>query len=88
VIRSERHRTEHIGWLRAGMLVPALAPAARTFLAGEQLTIADLSVAGMMTYARVARFPFAALPAIARWYGRIEALDAWRATEVEPSKAA
>jgi glutathione S-transferase len=73
-------------------LAPLLAELERTlaaqpYLAGHALTIADLSVAGMATYFRAAGFPFASHPALARWHERIEALDAWRATEVEPWRA-
>jgi glutathione S-transferase len=55
----------------------------RPFIGGEELTVADFSVAGMMTYARAARFPFATYPGIAKWYTRMEALPAWRATKDE-----
>jgi glutathione S-transferase len=73
-------------------LAPLLAELERTlaaqpFLAGEALTIADLSVAGMATYLRAAGFPFASHPAFARWYERIEALEAWRSTEADPWRA-
>jgi len=50
------------------------------FLAGARLTLADFSVAGMLTYFRAARFPFAAHPRLRGWYERIEALESWRAT--------
>jgi glutathione S-transferase len=56
---------------------------ARPFVCGE-LTIADFALAGMMTYARAAAFPFDDTPALAAWYRRIESLDAWRATAVAP----
>jgi glutathione S-transferase len=52
----------------------------QSFLAGEELTIADFSVAGMTTYFRAADFPFHTYPAVSRWYDRIEALDSWRET--------
>lgn len=52
----------------------------RAFLTGDALTLADFSVAGMLTYFRAAGFPFAAFPGLAAWYGRIEALPAWRAS--------
>jgi glutathione S-transferase len=65
----------------AGLLDAHLA--GRAFLCGE-LTLADLSVAGMMTYARAAAFPFGRFPHIAVWYERIEALPAWQATAVAP----
>jgi len=56
----------------------------RAFLVGDALTIADFSVAGMMTYARVGRFPFDAYPHIGAWYARIEELEAWRASATAP----
>jgi glutathione S-transferase len=59
--------------------------AKRVCLAGTgELTVADFAVAGMMTYSRATRFPFAKYANVARWYERIEALPAWRATEVDP----
>jgi len=57
--------------------------AGRSFFVGERLTIADLSVAGMMTYARAAAFPWDSYPGLAAWYARIERLEGWRATAVE-----
>jgi glutathione S-transferase len=58
--------------------------ASRRVLVGDHLTLADFAVAGMMTYARAAAFPFDAFPHIAKWYGRIEALDAWKTTAAGP----
>lgn len=57
--------------------------ATRPFLTGETITIADFSVAGMMTYFRTAQFPFRKTPFLTGWYSRIEALDAWRTTETQ-----
>ena len=57
---------------------------ARRFLAGDEITLADFSVAGMMTYARPAGFPFEAFPRLDEWYARIEELEAWRATAAGP----
>lgn len=54
--------------------------AGREFLRGSALTIADLSVAGMTTYFRHAGFPSRDWPALSRWIGRVESLDAWRAS--------
>ncbi len=51
------------------------------FLAGESLTIADLSVTGMMMYFRFAAFEFDFYPAIKNWYDYIEALPSWKKTE-------
>ena len=50
------------------------------YLVGNGLTIADLSVAGMMTYFRFAGFPFERFPSIAKWFNKIEALPAWEQT--------
>jgi glutathione S-transferase len=51
------------------------------FLTGESLSIADFSVAGMMTYFRAANFPFEKTPFLSARYARVEALDAWQSTE-------
>lgn len=56
----------------------------RAHLVEGALTLADFSVAGMMTYARKASFPFDAYPNIARWYAGVEALESWRSSAVEP----
>jgi glutathione S-transferase len=56
----------------------------RRYLVGDGLTLADFCVAGMMTYADAAQFPFAALPGIAAWYERVASLPAWRATAEGP----
>ncbi len=56
----------------------------RRFLCLGRVTLADFSVAAMLTYARAARFPFDVLPSIGQWYRTMEALDAWQATAVEP----
>ncbi|MBA3545929.1 MAG: glutathione S-transferase family protein [Nannocystis sp.] len=56
----------------------------RPFIGGLELTIADFSIAGMMTYARACDFPFQTYPNIAKWYARIEALPAWQKTATMP----
>jgi glutathione S-transferase len=58
--------------------------AARRWIGGDELGLADFSVAGMMTYARATGFPFPAHPHVARWYAAVESLDAWRATAAGP----
>jgi glutathione S-transferase len=52
-----------------------------SFLVGDELSIADLSVAGMMTYFRFVEFPFNDFPPLNEWYKRIESLDAWKKSE-------
>ncbi len=56
----------------------------QAFLVAPWPTLADFSVAGMMTYARAAGFPFAAFPRIAAWYARMEAMASWQATAEGP----
>lgn len=58
--------------------------AQRAFLVGDELTIADLAVAGMTTYFRATGFPAERYPHIAAWCGRLDAVDAWRETATEP----
>lgn len=49
----------------------------RPFVAGGELSIADFAVAGMMIYARAARFPFELYPGIATWLQALERDTAW-----------
>jgi glutathione S-transferase len=56
------------------------ALSASPFLVGEEATIADFAVAGMVTYFPIASFPFKEHPPFMDWYARVEALDGWRAT--------
>ena len=53
------------------------------FLALEEITIADFSVAGMMTYFKSAEFPFETYPNLHRWYSDLNSIDAWRTTGTE-----
>jgi glutathione S-transferase len=51
------------------------------FMVDNQLSIADFSIAGMMTYFRFGDFPFNRFPHLNRWYETIENLDAWKNTQ-------
>lgn len=53
----------------------------KQFLVNNQFSIADISVAAMMTYFRFAKFPFNEFSALRDWYEHIESLDAWKITE-------
>jgi glutathione S-transferase len=55
----------------------------RAFVVGDRVSIADWSLAGMMTYTAVAPLP-AGHAHVAAWYARVAALPAWRATAVAP----
>jgi glutathione S-transferase len=54
--------------------------AKRAYLAGDRLTVADLSVASGFTYAVLAAFPLERYEQVRRWLGTIEALAVWRHT--------
>jgi glutathione S-transferase len=50
----------------------------RAWLAGDALTIADFSVAGLVPSAERMQLPVKNFPEIARWYDALAALPAWR----------
>lgn len=56
----------------------------RPFIVGEAITLADFAVAAMMMYVHPAKFPFGVFANIGAWYGRIEDLEAWKATAAGP----
>lgn len=60
----------------AGVLNGHLAN--REYLAGEGLTLADISVGIWTAYADSARLPLDAYAHIKRWYKRLESLAAWQ----------
>ena len=53
------------------------------YLVGDELSIADFSVAAMTTYFRATHFPFHQYPNINRWYNTLSDLPAWVSTEHE-----
>lgn len=55
--------------------------AARTWISGEALTVADLSLAATLMYRVPAQLPIDAYQNVLALVGRVEALDAWKATE-------
>ena len=55
----------------------------RTYLVDNTLTLADFSVAAMMTYFQVGQFPFIRYPAVTRWYESLSSLAAWQQTAVK-----
>ena len=54
----------------------------REWLVGDRLTIADFAVGTPMVMAEVARYPAAPYPEIARWYGALASLPAWKSAIV------
>ena len=52
----------------------------RTYVVGDALTIADLTLAATLSNAHRAELPVAEFPNIEAWLGRISALDGWKKT--------
>lgn len=57
----------------------------RAWLVGSGLTLADVSVAPLLMYGETAKYPLADYPNIRNWFGKIQQLPEWIATE--PPKA-
>jgi glutathione S-transferase len=50
----------------------------RKYLLGDQLTIADFSMAATLPYAEELKIPLGEFPQVQRWHDRLNELDAWR----------
>jgi len=62
--------------------------AKQPYLVGNDITLADFSVAAPLFYAERAGFPMANYPHIREWFGRVSALPCWRDTAPQPVAAA
>jgi glutathione S-transferase len=56
----------------------------RAFLLGDDVTLADFVVAGAATYVERGRIPFDDHPHVKAWWGRLNAIPAWRGTMPGP----
>jgi glutathione S-transferase len=54
--------------------------AGKSYLVGNAVTIADLTLAASLMYAKQTEIPLAEFPNVEAWFGRITALDAWKKT--------
>jgi glutathione S-transferase len=54
--------------------------AGRTYVVGNQLTVADLTLASSLMYAAQTEAPLAEFPNVQAWHARITALDGWKKT--------
>jgi glutathione S-transferase len=52
----------------------------RPYIAGDRLTVADISIGAPLNLARPAGIPFDQYPNIRRWYATLAELPAWRKT--------
>ena len=50
----------------------------RRWVAGDALTVADISIGAPMVYAAPAEYPVAGCKEIGRWYGALSELPAWK----------
>jgi glutathione S-transferase len=50
----------------------------KSYVVGDQLTLADLTLASSLMYAKQTEVPVAELPHVQAWFSRISALDAWK----------
>ena len=50
----------------------------RQYVVGNSLTLADLTLASSMMYAKQTEVPVADFPNVERWFSRIAALDGWK----------
>jgi glutathione S-transferase len=55
--------------------------AGRTWLAGDEMTLADIAVATPLMMTKLARLPLRPYQNIQAWYARVQELPAWKATE-------
>ena len=53
----------------------------RTYVVGDALTLADLSLATSLMYEKMLELPVAEFPNVEAWLGRITALEAWKKTD-------
>ena len=54
----------------------------RRFIAGETLTLADVAIAPTLMYSDMAKLPIAGRDHLARWFGEMRELDAWKKTDL------
>lgn len=53
---------------------------ANQWVCGDQMTIADFSLAAPLMYAEPCQIPVADFPHVAAWFGRVQETDAWKST--------
>jgi glutathione S-transferase len=63
----------------AGVLDATLAKS--RYVCGETLTLADYAISAVLMYLQPAKLPMADHGNVMRWFGEIQATEAWKATE-------
>ena len=54
----------------------------KSWVSQDALTLADLALATPLMSAERARLPLREYPRVLEWFGRVQALDAWRKTDL------
>ena len=49
-----------------------------TYVVGDALTVADLTIASTLMYAKQTDVPLGEFPNVAQWFARLTEMDAWR----------
>ena len=57
--------------------------AQRSWLSGDDVTLADFAVAAPLMYSEAVRLPLAQYQHIQAWFARVRQLRAWQETDVE-----
>lgn len=73
---KELERGSELFHKHAGVLDAHLAD--RAWVCGQELTLADFSLAAALGYAPMAGMPWDDYSNLRAWYGRVEALDCWK----------
>ncbi|MDX8495488.1 glutathione S-transferase family protein [Mesorhizobium sp. VK22B] len=69
---------EGLGVFHTSAAVLDVVLSEREWLVGNSVSYADFRMATFLAFNDVARLPLEDYPSIRRWYGRLEAIDAWR----------
>jgi glutathione S-transferase len=62
--------------------------AGRSWVMGDSLTLADFALATPLIYLERGRLPLTGYPKLMAWFGRVQALDAWRQADTRPGMLA
>lgn len=68
-----------VNWRRFGAVLNQRLDG-RHYVVGDSLTLADLTLASSLMYARQVDLPLAETPQVQSWLGRVTELEAWRKT--------
>ncbi len=76
--RDEKKANDAINALKAPLNVLDAALKGREYLLGSNFTIADLNVAGVLTFGTYVKFDHSATPALQAWLGKCHGRDAYK----------